>query len=209
MNPEDPPVNPEPATKRLFWYRFKLLALVAVFLSPFIGGWLALYVFELRPESGNYGTLVQPVRKIDWPPLTTRDGERREGGFAGKWRLLLFVDDACAEPCRENLYYMRQIRVLLGRDTGRLVNILVTGGAIDEPMKAFLKDYPDLVVIENYRGAALLSQFSVDGGEPVGASPKMYLVDPDDNLMMHYPPENDQNRVLEDIKKLMKISQIG
>ena len=37
----------------------------------------------------------------------------------------------------------------------------------------------------------------------------MYLVDPDDNLMMHYPPENDQNRVLEDLKRLMKLSQIG
>jgi hypothetical protein len=123
--------------------------------------------------------------------------------------LLLFVDDNCGELCRENLYYMRQIRILLGRDTERLVNILVAGQAIDEPMKAFLKEYPDLVVIENYRGTPLHAQFSVGGGEAVGASPKMYLVDPDDNLMMHYPPENDQNRVLEDIKKLMKISQIG
>jgi hypothetical protein len=26
---------------------------------------------------------------------------------------------------------------------------------------------------------------------------------------MHYPAENDQNRVLEDIKKLLKLSQIG
>jgi cytochrome oxidase Cu insertion factor (SCO1/SenC/PrrC family) len=209
MNPEDPPVNPQPPTKSLFWYRFKLLALVAVFLSPFIGGWLAFYVFEWRPESGNYGTLVQPVREIDWPPLTTRDGERREDGFGGKWRLLLFARDNCAERCRQNLYYMRQIRILLGRDTERLVNILVTGQPLDEPMKAFLKDYPNLVVIENYRSAALDSQFSVDEAEAVGASPKMYLVDPDDNLMMHYPSENDQNRVLDDIKKLMKISQIG
>ena len=37
----------------------------------------------------------------------------------------------------------------------------------------------------------------------------MYLVDPDQNLMMHYPAENDQYRVLEDIKKLLKLSQIG
>ena len=208
MNPEDPPVNPQSPARNLFWYRVKLLALVAVFLSPFIGGWLALYVFELRPESGNYGTLVEPVRKIDWPPLATRDGERVEDGFGGKWRLLLFAGANCAEPCRENLYYMRQIRILLGRDTGRLVNVLVTGESLDEPMKAYLKDYPDLEVIENYRGASLYSQFAV-GGETVGDSPKMYLVDPDDNLMMHYPAASDQNRILEDIKKLMKISQIG
>ena len=208
MNPEKPPVNPEKPAKRLFWYRIKLLALVAVFLSPFIGGWLALYVFELRPDSGNYGSLVQPVRKIDWPLLSNRDGERSEDGFGGKWRLLLFAGDDCAERCRENLYYMRQIRILLGRDTERLLNVLVTGQPLDEPMKAFLKDYPDLVVVENYRSTALYSQFDVDE-QAAGDSPRMYLVDPDDNLMMHYPPENDQNRVLEDLKRLMKLSQIG
>jgi cytochrome oxidase Cu insertion factor (SCO1/SenC/PrrC family) len=209
MNPEDPPVNPQSPARSLFWYRVKLLALVAVFLSPFIGGWLALYVFELRPDSGNYGALVEPVRKIDWPPLVTRDGERLEDGSGGKWRLLLFAGADCSELCRENLYYMRQIRILLGRDTERLVNILVSGEALDEPMKAYLKDYPDLTVVENYRDASLYSQFAVGGGEGVGESPKLYLVDPDDNLMMHYPAENDQNRVLEDIKKLLKISQIG
>lgn len=209
MNPEEPSIHPQPPARRLFWYRVKLLTLVAVFLSPFIGGWLALYVFELRPESGNYGTLVQPVRKIDWPPLTTRDGAYREDGFGGRWRLVLFAGDECAAPCRENLYYMRQIRILLGRDTERLVNLLIIRQPLDEPMKAFLRDYPDLVVIENFRRAELYSQFSFDGEPAVGGSPMLYLVDPEDNLMMHYPSENDQNRVLEDLKKLMKISQIG
>jgi len=208
MNPEQPPVNSENPANRLFWYRVKLLALVLVFLSPFIGGWLALYVFELRPDSGNYGTLVQPVRKIDWPALSTRDGRRIEDGFGGKWRMLLFAGDYCAELCRKNLYYLRQIRVLLGRDTERLLNVLIIRQPLDESMKAFLKDYPDLEVIDDYRGTALYSQFAV-GGEAVGVNPKMYLVDPDENLMMVYPPENDQNRVLEDLKRLMKLSQIG
>ena len=208
MNPEKPPVNPENPARSLFWYRFKLLALVFVFLSPFIGGWLAFYVFELRPDSGNYGTLVQPVRKVDWPVLQTRDGERHADGFVGKWRILLFAGDECAELCRENLYYMRQIRILLGRDTERLLNVLITRQPLDEPMKAFLEDYPDLVVVENYRGTALYSQFDVDE-QAAGASPRMYLVDPDDNFMMYYPAENDHARVLEDLKRLMKLSQIG
>ena len=38
MTEEDP--------KKLFWYRVKFTALILVFISPFIGGWLALYVFE-------------------------------------------------------------------------------------------------------------------------------------------------------------------
>lgn len=197
------------ADQRLFWYRIKLIALVTVFLSPFIGGWLAFYVFEWRPESGNYGSLVQPVRKIGWPELESVDGKRFEEGFERRWSFLLFAGERCAERCRENLFYMRQIRTLLGRDTLRLQNVLITAVPLDETTRIFLREFPNLVVIENYRDPALYSQFTIDGEAAVGSSAKMYLVDPDNNFMMHYPVDSDQNRVLEDIKKLMKLSQIG
>lgn len=201
MNSEQP--------QNLFWYRVKLLALVAVFLSPFVGGWLAFYVFDIRPESGNYGRLVQPVKKISWPPLTSHDGRQFEDGFGRRWSFLMFVGDSCDELCYSNLFYMRQIRTLLGRDTMRLQNVLITAQPLSEKTKAFLREYPNLVVIENYRQPRLYSQFYLDGFGEVGSAPKMYLIDPDQNLMMHYPAESDQNRMLEDIKKLMKLSQIG
>jgi hypothetical protein len=209
MKPESPSEAPQAPPKSLFWYRVKLLALVAVFLSPFIGGWLAFYVFELRPDSGNYGTLVQPVRKIDWPLLASVDGVRSDDGFGDKWRFVLFADDACGEPCRTNLYYLRQIRILLGRDTQRMQNILIVGRPLDDGLREFLREYPDLEVIEAFSEPGFATQFAIDGEAAVGDSPKIYVVDPDDNLMMHYPAESDQDRVLEDIKRLMKISQIG
>ena len=199
----------EEESKQLFWHRVKLLAVVGVFLAPFVGGWLALYVFELRPESGNYGELVQPVRKIDWPALEAADGRRFEGGFGRKWTLLLFAGDVCTERCRGNLFYMRQIRTLLGRDTSRLQNALVSRAPLDDETRTYLEDFPNLVVIEDYRNESLYRQFQLPGLDPVGASPRLYLVDPDQNLMMFYPAEIDENRVLEDIRKLMKLSQIG
>jgi hypothetical protein len=201
MNAEQP--------KSLFWYRVKFLALVAVFLSPFIGGWMALYVFDVRPESGNYGTLVQPIKKINWPPLSSVDGRQFEDGFGRRWVFLMFVGENCDELCYSNIFYMRQIRTLLGRDTMRLQNVLITAEPLSDKMKTFLREFPNLLVIENIRQHQLYSQFYLDGYGAVGRTPKMYLVDPEQNLMMHYPAENDQNRVLEDIKKLMKLSQIG
>ena len=201
MNQEEP--------KRLLWYRIKLVALIAVFLSPFIGGWLALYVFNVKPSSGNYGTLVEPVKRLDWPELETTDGKRQQGGFGRKWTFLLFAGETCDELCRSNLFYMRQIRTLLGRDTLRLQNVLISAQPLSEATKVYLQDFPNLKVVENFGGPELYRQFFLDGYGEVGSSPKMYLVDPDQNLMMHYPAESDQNRVLEDIKKLMKLSQIG
>jgi hypothetical protein len=193
----------------LFWYRVKFLALIAVFLSPFIGGWMALYVFDIRPDSVNYGTLVQPVKKLQWPVLDSVAGVRYEHGFDKKWTFLLLTRESCAEQCQSNLYYMRQIRTLLGRDTARLQNVLISPVASDDDLKQFLADYPNLVVIEAKGKESLLSQFQITGVEPVGSTPGLYLVDPDQNYMMFYAAEIDHYRVLEDIKKLMKLSQIG
>lgn len=195
--------------KPLLWYRIKLVALIAVFLSPFIGGWLALYVFNVKPTSGNYGTLVEPVKRLDWPELETVDGELRQGGFGRKWTLLLFAGESCDDLCRSNLFYMRQIRTLLGRDTMRLQNVMISSQPLSEVTKIYLQDFPNLIVVEGNRDPELYRQFYLEGYGEVGDLPKMYLVDPDQNLMMHYPAESDQNRVLEDIKKLMKLSQIG
>jgi len=196
-------------SKSLFWHRAKFLALITVFLSPFIGGWLALYVFDVKPSSGNYGTLVLPVKRLSWPVLETVDGKRYEDGFGRKWTLLLFAGDTCNELCRNNLFYMRQLRTLLGRDTLRLQNVLISSATLSETTRIYLQDFPNLKVIENNSDDGLYSQFFLEGYGEVGSSPKMYLVDPDQNLMMHYPAESEQDRVLEDVKKLMKLSQIG
>ena len=196
-------------SKGLLWHRVKLLALIGVFLSPFIGGWLALYVFDVKPTSGNYGTLVSPVKKLSWPPLQTSDGEIHEGGFGRKWTLLLFAGDDCGELCRSNLFYMRQLRTLLGRDTLRLQNVLVSARPLSEEMSIYLSEFPNIKVVENNRDEELYRQFSLPGQERVGSTPMLYLVDPDQNLMMYYPADNDPDLVLDDIKKLLKLSQIG
>lgn len=192
----------------LLWHRFKFIALVLIFASPFIGGWMALYVFELKPESVNYGTLVQPVKKLQWPVLQSVAGKRFENGFGRKWTFLLFASESCTDQCQSNLFYMRQIRILLGRNTPRLQNVLVTTNPTNLELSPFLVDYPELIVIEN-SGELLSSQFQASGVEAIGSTPRLYLVDPENNYMMHYPAQFDHYRVLEDIKKLMKLSQIG
>ncbi|MFT5656820.1 MAG: hypothetical protein ACI9KN_000089 [Gammaproteobacteria bacterium] len=195
--------------KKLFWHRAKLIGLIGVFLAPFIGGWMALYVFEIKPDSMNYGTLVQPVKKLSWPVLESVEGDRFEGGFGRKWTVVMFNNGVCAELCRSNLYYMRQLRILLGRDTHRLSNIFISTQPLVPELRTFFEDYPDLIVIESADEKALVDQFQIGANEAVGATPRLYLVDPDQNYMMYYPAQSDQHKILEDIKKLIKLSQIG
>jgi len=195
--------------KSLFWHRAKLLAFIGVFLAPFIGGWMALYVFEVRPSNGNYGQLVQPVKRLSWPVVESTQGVTYENGLGRQWSFIMFDKGVCAELCQSNLYYMRQLRILLGRDTQRISNVFISTQPLSEELKTFFVDYPNLIVIDEVDEAALFEQFQIEGEDAIGASPKLYLVDPDQNFMMHYPAENDQNRILEDIKKLIKLSQIG
>ena len=145
----------ENSADKIIWHRVKFLALIGVFLSPFIAGWMALYVFDIKPTAGNYGSLVSPVRKLDWPELETHDGEILSGGFGRKWTLLMFANDGCGELCQSNLFYMRQLRTLLGRDTPRLQNVLVSSRPLTVEMKRILDEYPGFKVIENNHDPAL------------------------------------------------------
>lgn len=197
----------------LFWHRVKLLSLIAVFLAPFIAGWLALYVFQIKPENINYGTLVEPVKKLDWPTLQSTGDEVYEAGFGRKWTFVLVAEQGCYEPCRSNLYFMRQIRTLLGRDMDRLQNVLILSPRLDDSLSVFLQEYPNLIVVDGYQDESLYSQLALESNDSsslsVGLTPKLYLIDPDQNYMMHYPAEFEEHRVLDDIRKLMKLSKIG
>ena len=209
MNEEQTQDQARDQNKSLLWHRIKFLALIGIFLSPFVGGWMALYVFDIRPPSGNYGTLVVPVKKLHWPPLETVDGDLFQDGFGHKWTLLLFSDNGCADLCRSNLFYMRQLRTLLGRDTLRLQNVLISARPLSAETAIYLQEFPNLKVVEDYREPALYQQFYLEDLGEVGSEPRLYLVDPDQNLMMYYPAENDPDRMLDDLRKLMKLSQIG
>ncbi len=198
----------EDNVKQLFWYRVKFLSLVAVFLLPFVGGWLALYVFEWRPESGNYGQLVQPVKKVEWPSLKTTDGELLEQGFGRRWAFLLFTQDGCSQQCQDNAYYMGQTQKLLGRNHDRIQNVLVSRVALSSETREKLSANPGLTIIEGVQFDQLSPQFIADD-QAIGEQPRMYLVDPDNNLMMFYPAQSDHGRVLEDLRNLMRLSQIG
>ena len=198
----------EEGGKSLFWYRVKFVGLISVFVLPFVAGWMALYVFEWRPPSGNYGQLVQPVKKISWPTMQTVDGEVLSDGVGKRWAFILFTRNACSDQCRENVFYMRQLRTLLGKNQGRIQNLLVSQGNLDADMKQYLQDYPDFLVIEGPQYSSLANQFNLEGVD-VGAEPVMYLVDPDNNFMMFYPAESEEKLILDDLRSLMRLSQIG
>jgi hypothetical protein len=188
-------------------YRVKFIALVSVFFLPFVASWLAFYVFDYRPPSKNYGELVEPVRAMKFAPMTTIDGKRLTQEFWKKWTFVLLDDNGCQQLCRDNLYYLRQMRIALGRDADRVQNLAIFSGVIGPELKDYFKDFPRLSVV-NDNNRTFFNEFDLPG-KPAGNVPRLYLIDPAGNLMMTFPARNDPKSILSDMRRLLKVSQIG
>jgi hypothetical protein len=113
----------------------------------------------------------------------------------GKWVLALRAPSACDGPCRQQLYYMRQIRVIQAADMDRVARLWVLDDA-GKPDAALLVQYPGLLVVSDAGLASAL-----------GPAGHIALIDPRANLMMRFPQDSDPKGIVKDLQKLLKYSR--
>lgn len=171
--------------------RAKLLLMMALFASPALAAWLT-FTWWQPDRFTNYGTLLEP-RTLDLPPLGDEAGKVVDwSGLRGRWVLLVAAPDACDTRCRHDSYLARQVRLAQGRDQARVERVFVSVAASGN------WPYQDGA----YRAAlAPLPPALADGG--------LFLVDPRGYLMMRYPPNADGERVIRDLKQLLRASREG
>jgi hypothetical protein len=172
--------------------RAKLVLLAAVFALP-----LALAVLAYRLDwapgtSANYGELVAPPRPLAGAPFEA---------LRGKWVLVSFDAAACDAYCERKLYFMRQVRRAQGKDQDRVERLwLLTDDG--QPRAEVLAAIEGTRLARDPGGAARF---------PAGAShaDHIYVVDPLGYLMLRYPRDPDPSRMLKDLQRLLRLSQIG
>lgn len=193
--------------------RKQLLLLAALFLAPVVVSWVTwLYLSNGGNASvTNAGELVQPARPL--VPVVLEDDQARPWSIAdvrGRWIYVMFAARACAEECDRQLYYTRQIRTGVSKDMSRVRRVLVLGY---QPRDAWLervrRDHPDLtlVIAQGDDWDTFASQFAVQAGEP--AEGVFFMVDPLGNLMMRYDASVSAKGIAKDLRKLLKVSQVG
>ncbi|MEM8768333.1 MAG: hypothetical protein AAGE43_12860 [Pseudomonadota bacterium] len=168
-----------------------LLAMFAIAFLTLGASWLLFYVAQ---DGGVWGTTNKGTF-VD-PPLTAADLElQRPGGrpfLPGQtWWLWVVSDGVCADECADAVYQMRQLHVLLNKDMDRVQRGLVSPPGAEQPV---LGEYPKLVPLE---------------GSLERLNTGIYIVDPIGNLVLYYPWSGGARPVLDDLKKLLKLSQIG
>jgi hypothetical protein len=184
----------------------KLLLLAALFLVPVIVAFGLYYGGGWRPSgSASHGELIVPARPLAASGLRHPDGTAAAADvFEGKWSLIYIGDGACDEACRSALVFGRQSRLALNNEMTRVQRVfLATGHCCDTDYLA--AEQPGLIALDasSPEAAALLAQF------PGERHRSLYIVDPLGNLMMRHDAHANDKGLLNDLKKLLKLSHIG
>jgi len=215
----DGPTPRDPAHDRR--QRRLLVALALFFFAPLAvsfylyygsGGW--------RPARRvNHGDLIDPARplpEMSLPlarapvPVAGAGGDATKPDFLrNKWTLLYWGSGTCTARCRTDLYNMRQVRIALNRDMDRVQRVFMAEGACCD--WSFLeREHPDLITIRaDALAGPLLSLIPAVDQVPPETADRIYLIDPLGNLMMSYAPDAKPKGMLQDLKRLLGLSQVG
>ena len=191
--------------KKSRWRNAQGWIIFLLFFCPLAVAVVLYYQTDWRPgDTGNHGELVIPAAPTPALGLPTPGGEPTDAEFLrNHWSLVYIAREPCDEDCRTALYNGRQMRLALGRLMDRVHRIYLYTGAA--PEAAFIaREHPDLLLADasGEEAGRLLEAFS-------GQAEGYWLVDPLGNVMMRYPPEQPPRGMLEDIKRLLRLSRIG
>lgn len=185
--------DPVPATTS----RRTLYVMLAVFFVPLAASFILYYGAGWRPEGAtNHGELLEPLRQL---PASMADLE-------GKWAFVYVGDGACNDACRQALYIGRQTHTLLNKDMGRVQRVLLaTSGCCDRGFLA--QEHEGLVIRDLGEDAAREELQAVL--PPGDHSHHLFVVDPLRNIVLRFDTRENPKGLLDDMKKLLKLSQIG
>lgn len=187
---------------------------VLLFLTAGLPVILAAFMYftgSMVPDArNNKGTLVLPTLLVEKLDLTLQ--QAAEGDVDGKWQLIVFgMDDCVSKECQEMLHNTRQVNVALGREAGRVVRryVNIDGDMEATTLKTLQISYPRLHVSHtSYLALEVFLDKEVDASLVTKGS-YVFIADPLGNVMMYYSLENPGGDILYDLKKLLKVSNIG
>ena len=192
-----------------------LIGLALMFFAPLGVAFYLYYGHGTWHPGGrvNAGDLIAPPRPLPSLALPLQSSGETDAGFLKrKWTLLYVQQGPCAERCRTSLYEMRQVRLALDRDMDRVQRVFIAEGDCCD-FQFLREQHPDLIAVRMSPAAApllaLLPRRGADS-ESGGANAQcIYLIDPLGNLMMSYAPDANPKGMLEDMKRLLRLSSIG
>ena len=193
INPPESARALPPSTRRRG--RLQLVLILLLTVGPMV---LATGMYKLKfwlPESRSYHGELLGNGQSRAALGVTADEQR--------WQLLVTAPQACAADCQQLVYLARQLQIGLGRDASRASHALASAQPVDGAYAAKLQsEYPQL---QRY---TLDLPIYTQGAEGNGAA-QLWIIDPHGNLVLRYGPGVIGKDVLNDLRLLLKLSNIG
>jgi cytochrome oxidase Cu insertion factor (SCO1/SenC/PrrC family) len=190
-----------------------LIGVALMFFAPLALSFYLYYGKFWHPGGRvNAGELIDPARPL---PLLALPLASQAGGGAqtnpqflkGKWTFLYVQHGRCDDECLRHLYDTRQVRLALDREMNRVQRVFI-GDSDCCDLKELLAVHPDLIAVRS--SAADDSLLALLPQRPGSLnSERIYLIDPLGNLMMFYAADAKPKGMLEDMKRLLRLSSIG
>jgi hypothetical protein len=188
-----------------------LILIMLTCILPILASYTAFYLLPKRENTVNHGILVNPQRDI--PEIKLLENKSLYD-FKGKWILLIANSSNCDDKCAKKLYIMRQLRHTQGKEAGRIVPIwLITdNNPVSEQLsKAYADDIGAVKFLRLQQDATSISNTNnVYNWLNIGdIKNNIYLIDPQQHLMMYYNEKHEPKGMIKDITKLLKWSRVG
>ncbi|AMB86202.1 hypothetical protein AWM79_13190 [Pseudomonas agarici] len=175
--------------------RWQLILIVLMVVGPMI---LATGMYKLQfwvPQSRSYhGELIGNGQgRAD---LGVQADEQR-------WQMLVTAPQECSMDCQQLVYLARQIQIGLGRDASRASHALATAQPLDREYGVKLqREYPQL-----QRYPLNLPAYTREARG--NGAPQLWIIDPHGNLVLRYDAQVKGKDLLNDLRQLLKLSNIG
>jgi cytochrome oxidase Cu insertion factor (SCO1/SenC/PrrC family) len=192
-----------------------LIGVALMFFAPLALSFLLYYGKYWHPGGRvNAGDLIDPARPL--PALTlplaapgvgTGAAQTNPQFLKGKWTFLYVQQGRCDDECRRHLYDTRQVRLALDREMDRVQRVFI-GDRDCCDLKELLAAHPDLIAVRSSAADEPLLALLPQRSEALD-SHRVYLIDPLGNLMMFYAADAKPKGMLEDMKRLLRLSSIG
>jgi cytochrome oxidase Cu insertion factor (SCO1/SenC/PrrC family) len=184
-----------------------LTGVAALFIGPFV---VAVVLYAGRASLGGFGQLPNPDRELIEKPfqlpliaLVQPDGAILDPAWSrSRWSLIYAKMRACDGRCSEALERLSQVYTALGRDRDRVQQVFLA------PTRDVEFDAAAEIligVLDSPEGAELLRLLGPDRL----AEGRIFVVDPLGNVILSYPADADQSRLLKDLERLLDVSRVG
>ena len=186
--------------------QFSGYMLIAVFVVPLL---IAIAMYSLRDHlpsmsSVSHGDLIHPAEPIQVLEILTQQNKAISlEEIKGKWTYLVYAPNGCDLTCEASLFKLRQTKVATGRETNRIQSVLLLQDTVLSSAIALRNPKTSVGRLEKL-------EVEAQPGMNKELTPgTIYLLDPHANMMMKYDSHATSKGMLKDIKKLLKISNIG